>query len=67
MSEHGQVEMTEIRYGKDRPEAEHRLMVEDISLRDGHQSLFATRGRTEDMISMVLFTYFKSRNLQFFL
>jgi oxaloacetate decarboxylase alpha subunit/pyruvate carboxylase subunit B len=50
MSEHGQVEMTEIRYGKDRPEAEHRLMVEDISLRDGHQSLFATRGRTEDMI-----------------
>ena len=22
----------------------------DLSLRDGHQSLFATRGRTEDMI-----------------
>ncbi len=50
MSEHTQVEMTEMKYGKDRPEAKHRLMIEDISLRDGHQSLFATRGRTEDMI-----------------
>ena len=49
MSEHTQVEMTEMNYGKDRPEAEHRLMIEDLSLRDGHQSLFATRGRTEDM------------------
>ncbi|MBU8912325.1 MAG: pyruvate carboxylase subunit B [Desulfobacterales bacterium] len=50
MSEHTQVEMTEMKYGKDRPEAKHKLMIEDISLRDGHQSLFATRGRTEDMI-----------------
>ncbi|MCK5695805.1 MAG: pyruvate carboxylase subunit B [Desulfobacula sp.] len=50
MSEHTQVEMTEMKYGKDRPEAKHRLMIEDLSLRDGHQSLFATRGRTEDMI-----------------
>lgn len=50
MSKHTQVEMTEMKYGKDRPEAKHRLMIEDISLRDGHQSLFATRGRTEDMI-----------------
>jgi oxaloacetate decarboxylase alpha subunit/pyruvate carboxylase subunit B len=50
MSEHIQIEMTEMKYGKDRPEAKHRLMIEDLSLRDGHQSLFATRGRTEDMI-----------------
>ena len=50
MSEHNQVKMAEMKYEKDRPEAKHRLMVEDISLRDGHQSLFATRGRTEDMI-----------------
>ncbi len=50
MSEHTQVEMTEMKYGKDRPEAKHQLKIEDISLRDGHQSLFATRGRTEDMI-----------------
>ena len=50
MSEHTQVKMTEMKYGKGRPEAKHRLMIEDISLRDGHQSLFATRGRTEDMI-----------------
>jgi len=26
------------------------LKVQDITLRDGHQSLFATRGRTEDLI-----------------
>ncbi|WP_457553044.1 pyruvate carboxylase subunit B [Desulfobacula sp.] len=50
MSEHTQVEMTEMKYGKDRPEAKHKLKIEDLSLRDGHQSLFATRGRTEDMI-----------------
>ena len=50
MSEHSQIEMTEMKYGKDRPEAKHKLMIEDVSLRDGHQSLFATRGRTEDMI-----------------
>jgi pyruvate carboxylase subunit B len=50
MSEHTQVEMTEMKYGKDRPKAKHELKIEDISLRDGHQSLFATRGRTEDMI-----------------
>jgi len=50
MSEHTQVQMAEMKYDKDRPEAKHRLMIEDISLRDGHQSLFATRGRTEDMI-----------------
>ena len=50
MSEHTQVKMAEMKYDKDRPEAKHRLMIEDLSLRDGHQSLFATRGRTEDMI-----------------
>ncbi len=50
MSEHTQVKMTEMNYDKDRPKAENPLLIEDISLRDGHQSLFATRGRTEDMI-----------------
>jgi oxaloacetate decarboxylase alpha subunit/pyruvate carboxylase subunit B len=42
--------MGEMNYDKDRPKAENPLLIEDISLRDGHQSLFATRGRTEDMI-----------------
>ena len=37
-------------YDKDRPAAENPVKIEDLSLRDGHQSLFATRGRTEDMI-----------------
>jgi len=50
MSEHDQVKMTEMNYDKDRPKAENPVKIEDLSLRDGHQSLFATRGRTEDMI-----------------
>ena len=50
MSDHNQVKMTTMNYSKDRPKAENPLKVEDLSLRDGHQSLFATRGRTEDMI-----------------
>ncbi|MEW6076765.1 MAG: pyruvate carboxylase subunit B [Thermodesulfobacteriota bacterium] len=50
MSDHSQVKMTKMNYDKDRPKAENPLKVMDLSLRDGHQSLFATRGRTEDMI-----------------
>jgi len=50
MSNHDQVKMTPLDYGKDRPAAENPLKIEDLSIRDGHQSLFATRGRTEDMI-----------------
>ncbi len=50
MSEHNQVKQVEMNYKKDRPKAKNPLKIEDISLRDGHQSLFATRGRTEDMI-----------------
>jgi pyruvate carboxylase subunit B len=45
-----QVKMTTMNYDKDRPKAENPVKIEDLSLRDGHQSLFATRGRTEDMI-----------------
>jgi oxaloacetate decarboxylase alpha subunit/pyruvate carboxylase subunit B len=37
-------------YSKDRPAAENPVKIQDLTLRDGHQSLFATRGRTEDMI-----------------
>ena len=50
MSDHSQVKMTKMNYDKGRPKAENPLKVMDLSLRDGHQSLFATRGRTEDMI-----------------
>jgi len=50
MSDHNQVKMTEMNYDKDRPAAENPVKIMDLSLRDGHQSLFATRGRTEDMI-----------------
>ena len=50
MMGHGKVEMCDMKYKKDRPAAKNPLKIEDLSLRDGHQSLFATRGRTEDMI-----------------
>ncbi len=50
MSEELAVKMTTMNYDKDRPAAENPVKIEDLSLRDGHQSLFATRGRTEDMI-----------------
>jgi len=50
MSDHNQVEITEINYSKERPKAKNPIKIMDLSLRDGHQSLFATRGRTEDMI-----------------
>jgi len=50
MSDDIEVKMTTMNYDKDRPTAENPVKVEDLSLRDGHQSLFATRGRTEDMI-----------------
>jgi oxaloacetate decarboxylase alpha subunit/pyruvate carboxylase subunit B len=50
MSDHDQVKSTTMNYDKDRPKAKYPIKVMDLSLRDGHQSLFATRGRTEDMI-----------------
>jgi pyruvate carboxylase subunit B len=50
MSEHDQLKTTAMNYDKDRPKAENPVKIEDLTLRDGHQSLFATRGRTEDMI-----------------
>ncbi|MBW1983820.1 MAG: pyruvate carboxylase subunit B [Deltaproteobacteria bacterium] len=50
MSDHDQVKMTKMNYANDRPKAKNPLKVEDLTFRDGHQSLFATRGRTEDMI-----------------
>ena len=37
-------------YSDGRTQAENPVKIMDLSLRDGHQSLFATRGRTEDMI-----------------
>ncbi len=50
MSEHDQVKTTEMNYLKDRSTAQDPVKIMDLTLRDGHQSLFATRGRTEDMI-----------------
>ncbi|MGI6655647.1 MAG: pyruvate carboxylase subunit B [Desulfobulbus sp.] len=45
-----QLKMTAMNYAPDRPAAENPVKIMDLSLRDGHQSLFATRGRTEDML-----------------
>jgi pyruvate/oxaloacetate carboxyltransferase len=47
---HGVLEMAPVNYNSDRPKAENPIKINDVTLRDGHQSLFATRGRTEDMI-----------------
>jgi oxaloacetate decarboxylase alpha subunit/pyruvate carboxylase subunit B len=44
------VQLTDMNYEPTRPKADNPVKIMDISLRDGHQSLFATRGRTEDMI-----------------
>jgi len=50
MNGHDQVKITSMNYAKDRPKAANPVKIEDLSLRDGYQSLFATRGRTQDMI-----------------
>ncbi|MDH3322057.1 MAG: pyruvate carboxylase subunit B [Flavobacteriaceae bacterium] len=47
---HGVLNMTQVKYNTDRPAAANPIKINDCSLRDGHQSLFATRGRTEDML-----------------
>lgn len=50
MSDHFKVKMQAINDYENRPKAANPLKIQDLTLRDGHQSLFATRGRTEDMI-----------------
>jgi len=50
MNKENAVKMTKMNYDTKRPKAENPVKIEDLSLRDGHQSLFATRGRTEDML-----------------
>ncbi|MDP2172170.1 MAG: pyruvate carboxylase subunit B [Candidatus Cloacimonadaceae bacterium] len=50
MDKHGILEMSAMRYEADRPQAANPIKIQDVSFRDGHQSLFATRGRTEDML-----------------
>ena len=52
LDKHGILEMREMSYGPARPKAENPIKIQDVSLRDGHQSIFATRGRTEDMIDV---------------
>ena len=50
MDKHGIIERTKMRYEADRPKAANPIKIQDLSFRDGHQSLFATRGRTEDLL-----------------
>ncbi|MCB5251659.1 MAG: pyruvate carboxylase subunit B [Candidatus Cloacimonadaceae bacterium] len=50
MDKHGIIEQTKMRYEADRPKAANPIKIQDLSFRDGHQSLFATRGRTEDLL-----------------
>jgi len=47
---HGILEMATMNYEPNRPKADNPIKIQDLSFRDGHQSIFATRGRTEDML-----------------
>lgn len=49
---HGVLEMAPLHFEADRPKAANPVKINDVSLRDGHQSLFATRGRTEDLLTV---------------
>lgn len=49
---HGVLEMAPLRFEADRPKAANPVKINDVSLRDGHQSLFATRGRSEDLLTV---------------
>jgi len=49
MSDHFKVKMQSINDYKNRPKADNPVKIQDLTLRDGHESLFASRGRTEDM------------------
>ena len=40
-------------YGVEQVKVTNPIKIADITFRDGHQSLFATRGRTEDMIPVL--------------
>lgn len=50
MTRHSSLNTTPINYDKNRPASSNPVKIMDLSLRDGHQSLFSTRGKTEDMI-----------------
>ncbi len=52
MDKHGILNLTKMRYQHNRPKAKNRIKVQDVTFRDGHQSLFATRGRTECMLTV---------------
>ncbi|HVO83604.1 MAG TPA: carboxylase, partial [Syntrophobacteria bacterium] len=46
--EHGR--LTAGLYGVEQVKVTNPIKINDLTFRDGHQSLFATRGRTEDML-----------------
>lgn len=49
---HNAVIMTDMKYDKKRTKAKNPIKIQDLTFRDGHQSIFATRGRTEDMLGV---------------
>lgn len=49
---HGKLKIEEMNFAKDRPQAENPVKIQDLTFRDGHQSIFATRGRTEDLVAV---------------
>ncbi len=49
---HGVLQMVKMKYQPIRPKAKNRIKIQDVTFRDGHQSIFATRGRTECMLTV---------------
>lgn len=50
MSDHSKLKITDMNYDKSRLKAENPVKIQDVTFRDGQQSLFDARMRTEDMI-----------------
>ncbi|MCD4828114.1 MAG: pyruvate carboxylase subunit B [Candidatus Cloacimonetes bacterium] len=50
LDKHGKLNRTDVRYGKNRPQVANPVKVQDLTFRDGHQSIFATRMRTDDLM-----------------
>jgi len=49
---HGEVKPKKMNYAKNRKKPANAVKIQDLSFRDGHQSIFATRGRTEDLLEV---------------
>ena len=52
MDRHGVLNITKIRYHPNRPKTKNPVKIQDVSFHDGHQSLFKTCCKTEDILTV---------------